>query len=64
MKIIRFIDESLLLHRILEYLNLWQERIPKGLPPPEELENIADVVVCGAFDDGWNRYEAPDDMQH
>jgi hypothetical protein len=48
------IDEPLLIRRILEHLNLWQERIPKGLPPPAELEDIADVVVCEAFDDGWS----------
>ena len=64
MKIISFIDESLQVHRILEHLNLWQDRITKGLPPPEELEDIADAVVCEAFDDGWSRCEGTDDTQH
>jgi hypothetical protein len=57
MKIVSFIDKSLLIRRILEHLNLWQVRIPRGLPPPEELEDIANVVVCEAFDDGWSRYD-------
>lgn len=57
MKIISFIDESLLIRRILEHLNLWQERIPNGLPPPEEHEDVAEVVVCEAFDDGWGRHD-------
>ena len=55
MKFISYIDESLLIRRIREHLNLWQERIPKGLPPPTEHEDIADVVVCEVFDDGWGR---------
>ena len=52
MKIISFIDEPLLIHRILEHLCLWHESLPKGLPPPKEQEDIAEVVVCEAFDDG------------
>ena len=71
-KIISFIDDAgsvknldaQLIRRILEHLNLWKERIPKGLPPPVEHEDIADVVVCEAFDNGWGRYEETDDMQH
>jgi hypothetical protein len=35
MKIISFIDEPLLIHRILEHLCLWHESLPKGLPPPK-----------------------------
>ncbi len=49
MKIISFIDEPLLIHRILEYLGLWHESLPKGLPPPKEQEDTAEVVVCEAF---------------
>ncbi|PLX72800.1 MAG: hypothetical protein C0614_13535 [Desulfuromonas sp.] len=64
MKIVSFIDESLLIRCILEYLNLWQERIPRGLPPPEHQEEIVDAVVCEAFDDGWGRYEETDSTLH
>lgn len=35
MKIISFIDEPQMIHRILEQLHLMQERNPKGLPPLE-----------------------------
>jgi len=49
MKIISFIDELLLIRRILEHLGLCQEIIPKGLPPPKEQEDIAEVVVCEAL---------------
>ena len=31
-KIISFTDERMLIRHILEHLNLWQQRIPKGLP--------------------------------
>lgn len=54
MKIISFIAERLLIQHILKHLNLWQERIPKGLPPP--VEDIAEIIVCEEFDDGWGRY--------
>ena len=57
MKIISFIDEPLLIRRILEHLGLWQARIPKGLPPPEHHDDIVEAVVCEAFDDGWSRYD-------
>jgi len=51
MKIISFIDEQLLIQYILKHLNLWQERVPKGLPPPED--SIVEMIVCEEFDDGW-----------
>ena len=62
MKIISFINERLLIQHILKYLNLWQERIPKGLPPPEDpmIENI----VCEEFDDGWGRSNDHDVTLH
>ncbi len=62
MKIISFIDERLLVRHILEHLNLWQERIPKGLPPPED--TIVETIVCEEFDDGWGSYGDPDDTMH
>ena len=50
MKIISFIDERLLVRRILEHLGLWQKRIPRGLPPP-----VTEIIVCEEFDDDWGR---------
>jgi transposase len=64
MKIISFIDEPLLIRCILEHLDLWRERIPKGLPPPQHHEVIAETVVCEAFDDGWGRRDETDVTLH
>ena len=64
MKIISFIDEPLLIRCILEYLGLWHKSIPKGLTPPKEQEEIAEVVVCEAFDDGWVRHDKTDNTLH
>ena len=50
----------LLIRRILEHLNLWQERITKGLPPPaESIEPVIETMVCRSSDDGWGRYDDP-----
>lgn len=62
MKIISFIDEQLLIQHILKHLNLWQERITRGLPPPEEA--IAEIIVCEELDDGWGSYGDPDVTMH
>lgn len=64
MKIVSFISEPLLIRRILEHLNLCQERIPKGLQPPEHHGDIVEAVVCEALDDGWGRYDKPDSTLH
>lgn len=64
MKSIRFIDEPVLIRRILEHLDLWQERIPMGLRPPEHHNDMVDAVVCEAFDGGWGRYDKPDSTLH
>ena len=64
MKTISFIAEPLLIRRILEHLDLWHERIPKGLPPPEYQEDIAEAVVCEAFDDSWGQSDCPDGTPH
>jgi hypothetical protein len=58
MKIISFVDERILVRQILKHLNLWQESLPKGLPPPEE--TIVETIVCEGFDDGWSQYDGPD----
>lgn len=62
MKIISFIDEPLLIRRILEHLNLSQECIPKGLPPPEE--QIYETIICEELDDGWGRSDDSDVTWH
>ena len=62
MKIISFIDERLLIQHILKYLNLWQERIPKGLPPPED--SIVETIVCEEFEDSWGGYSDLDVSMH
>lgn len=62
MKTISFIYERLLVQHIPKHLNFWQERVPKGLPPPEEA--IAEIVVCEEFDDGWGNYNDPDVTMH
>jgi hypothetical protein len=58
MKIISFIDERLLVRHILEHLNLRQERMHKGLPPPED--TTVETIVCEEFDDGSGCYGDPD----
>jgi len=62
MKIISFIDERLLIRRILEHLGLRQESIPNGLPPP--VTEIPETIVCEEFDDGWGRSTDPDVTMH
>ena len=62
MKIISFIDERLLIRRILDHLGLWQERIPQGLPPP--VVEILETIVCEEFDDGWGRNNAHNVTSH
>jgi len=62
MKIISFIDERLLIQHILKPLNLWQERIPKGSPPPED--SIVETITCEEFDDGWGSYSDPEVSMH
>jgi len=57
MKIVGFIDERLLIRRILDHLDLWQQRIPKGLPPP--VEPIPETIVCEEIGDGRGRYDDP-----
>ncbi|MBE0575555.1 MAG: transposase [Desulfuromonadales bacterium] len=44
MKLVSFIDEPLLVRRILEHLDLWQECLPKGLPPPQHHEDMVEGV--------------------
>ncbi len=39
-----------------------QERIPIGLPPPEN--TIVETIVCEEFDDGWGSYSDPDVSMH
>ncbi len=53
MKIISFINESLLIRCILDYLGLWQEIIPKGLAPHSR--EVPVTIVCEEFDDGCSR---------
>jgi transposase len=61
MKIISFIDEPILIRRILEHLNLWPQRIPKGLPPPTEREKVfTETIICEEFDGGWCPSDDPD----
>lgn len=57
MKIVSFIDEPQLIRRILEHLDLWCGRVPKGLPPPsEQEEKFAEPIVSEGFDDGWGHH--------
>ena len=54
MKIVSFIDESLLIRRILEHLGLWRQCIPEGLPPAVNHQEISpETIVCEEFYDGW-----------
>lgn len=62
MKIISFIDERMLIRRILDHLGLWQERISKGLPPP--VAEIPATIVREEFDDGWVRSNNQVVMSH
>ena len=64
MKIISFIDQPQLIRNLLEHLDLWQERIPRGLPPPKLHTERAEAVVCEALDDGWRRYDEVDNRLH
>jgi hypothetical protein len=64
MKIVSFIGEPPRICRILVHLDFWQERIPKGLLPPEAQTDILEVVVREAFDDGWGDFDTTDNTLH
>ena len=56
MKIISFITEASVVRQILEYLNLWEERLYRDPPEWEELYKNS-VVVREPLDDGWGHYD-------
>ncbi len=62
MKIISFIDQDFLMHKILNHLGLWSEK-PSRAPPDQYLrldEHLYDYsVVREPFDDGRPGYDEP-----
>ncbi len=62
MKIISFIDQDFLIHKILDHLGLWSEK-PTRAPPnqyPRPDEHLyVDSVVREPFDDDWSGYDEP-----
>ncbi len=57
MKIIAFINEEGLIHKILDHLSLWTEK-PSRDPPANEYFTD-ESVVREPFDDGWPAYDEP-----
>ena len=55
MKIISFINEADVIRKILEHLNLWEEKTPVERAPPDLIHEKS----CEPYDDGWPQYEEP-----
>jgi hypothetical protein len=55
MKIISFINEADVIRKILEHLNLWEEKTPVERAPPDLIREKS----CEPYDDGWPQYEEP-----
>jgi hypothetical protein len=55
MKIVSFITEDEVVRKILEHLELWEERVPVERPPPEQISERHYEPV----DDGWPGYDEP-----
>ena len=55
MKIVSFITENDVIRKILERLELWEERVPVECPPPMEITERHYELI----DDGWSGYEEP-----
>jgi hypothetical protein len=57
MKIVSFIDEAVVIEKILRHLKLWEKPEPRVRPPPEiRLPDMA-TVVYEPCDDGCPEYE-------
>ena len=54
MRIISFIDEYLIVKKILEHLDLWREKQPRA--PPEKVVEITELTY-ETIDDGWYQSE-------
>ena len=54
MRIIGFIDDFLIVKKILEHLDLWREKQPRV--PPEKVVEITELTY-ETIDDGWYQSE-------
>lgn len=57
MKIISFIDEAVVIEKILRHLKLWEKPEPRVRPPPGIRLPDTAAVVYEPCDDGWPEYE-------
>jgi hypothetical protein len=55
MKIISFISEADVIRKILEHLELWEEKTPVERGPPDLIREKS----YEPYDDGWPQYEEP-----
>ncbi len=55
MKIIGFINEADVIRKILEHLNLWEEKSPVERAPPDSIREKS----YEPYDDSWPHYEEP-----
>ena len=58
MKIVSFINEAVVIRRILDHLGLWSEVKPAARPPPEPVA-VFEYFDYEPIDDGWAGYEEP-----
>ncbi len=58
MSIISFIDNPIVIKKILKYLSLWEEDTARG--PPQLSEMPDDIVYVPIEDTAWHSYENPD----
>ena len=55
MKIISFINEGVVIRKILEHLRLWEDKTPLERAPPD----LISEKNYEPYDDGWSQYEDP-----
>jgi ribosomal protein S27E len=58
MKIVSFINEAVVIRRILDHLGLWSEVKPAARPPPEPVA-VFEYFDYEPIDDGWAGYDEP-----
>ena len=55
MKIISFINENDIIRKILEYLELWEDKTPLERAPPVSIPEKS----YEPYEDGWPQHEDP-----
>ncbi len=59
MRIIRFIYKRTVIKKILNHLNIFEEKKNPRAPPQIKKENTKPVVKIVPYDDGWPEYDEP-----